>query len=121
MELVMPSSYVTMEEEEMMYLEGGGSTTKKETAAKIRTRLSTIISASIAGTASAALLAAFGFIGGIVIGAIGGAWHLNNRSLASSAHSKVQGWINKYGTSKTVTMTTTWNIVGWVTGLSVKI
>ena len=120
--LVMPSSYAMMDEDEMSYVEGGGSSVVYGTANNIRSRLTTVIGSSLAGTGnSAALGALLGGAGGAVVSAvIGGGWFNSYRSPASKAHSSVEKIIKKYGKSRRCKMTTTYSFAYYCTGITVK-
>ena len=120
--LVMPSSYVVMNEDEMTYVEGGGTATVRGTAKNIRSRLTAVIGLSLYGTgACAALGAILGKIAGAIVGAVlGNAYFGSYRSCASSAHSKVEDIIAKYGKNKQCIMTTTYSFAYYCTGIKVK-
>ena len=121
--LVMPSSYAVMNEEEMTYVEGGGTATVRGKAKDIRSRLTTVIGASLTGTGAAAALGALlGNIPGAVIGAVlGNGYFGAYRNCASSAHSQVEAIIKKYGQSKQCVMTTTYSFAFYCTGIKVKV
>lgn len=120
--LVMPSNFVVVSDEEMTYVEGGSTAVVYGTASNIRTRLSSLIALSLAGTADGAAIGALiggplGAAAGAILGnALFGSW----RSAATSAHSTVEGIIKKYGTSKRCEMTTTTTLIAYCTGISVK-
>jgi ABC-type multidrug transport system fused ATPase/permease subunit len=120
--LVLPQNCVAMQEEEMMYTEGGVSVTVNSTTGGIRTRLNTIIAASLAGNVlSVAAGAVIGNVVGAVVGFIlGTAWFGAILGYARSAHSKVEGFITKYGTGKACSMTSTWSLI-LCTGISVSV
>ncbi len=121
--LVMPKNYAVVNEEEMTYVEGGARFTVYGTAKSIRTRLSTIIGASLVGQgATTALGALLGNAAGAVIGFIvGEGWFGSYRSNASSAHNQVEDIIEKYGKNKRCKMTTTCSFLMVCTGMSVKV
>ena len=121
--LVMPSSYAVMQEDEMTYVEGGGSATVKGTAKQIRTRLTTIIGASLVGNAATTVLGAMlgNVLGGVIGAIIGNGWFGSYRSCASSAHSQVEKIISKYGNNKQCKMTTTYSFAYYCTGINVKV
>lgn len=121
--LVMPDSYVAMNEDEMTYVEGGGSATIRATAKEIRSRLTTVIGASLVGTAAATALGAIlGNVAGAVVGAIvGNGWFGSYRSCASTAHNQVEKIISKYGKNKRCKMTTTYSFAYYCTGIKVSV
>lgn len=126
--MVLPRNYVVMNEEEMTYVEGGATYTVYGKAGEIRTRLNIIIGACIAGTITASalggLLGTPGNVVGVIVGAaigygLGDAWFGTIKDYASSAHSKVERIIQRYGKNKRCSMTSTWSTI-FMTGLSVS-
>ena len=122
MTLTMPRGAIIMDTEEMTYIDGGATFTVNGTTAQIRTRLNNIIANCVAGNiVSAALGAALGGIAGAVIGALAGnSWFSPILGYARTAHSKVEGFITKHGTSKACKMTSTWSTI-FCTGISVSV
>ncbi len=120
--LSLPSSYAVMKEEEMTYVEAGGLATVRSTALDIRNRLTRVIGLSLVGTGTGVALG--GLIGGIpgavVGGLVGNAYYASFRSCASSAHSKVEAIIRKYGKNQKCEMNTTYSFAFYCTGISVK-
>lgn len=123
--LVMPSSYVLMDEEEMTYTEGGKTTSYTGKLSAIKTRLNTVKTASLAGLGGSALIGlGVGSTGAIIAGAVAGAltgnWFSNVSSICNGALAKVKTLINKYGKSKIGKMKTVWSGIS-VVSISVSV
>lgn len=120
--LVMPSNYAIMNEEEMTYFEGGFSSIVTDTTKGIRSRLSNLNAACVAGILAGAALGAYlGKVPGALVGVILGAIYLGPvLGYSRAAHHKVEGYIIKYGLKKKCTMTTTWSNI-LITGISVSV
>jgi len=119
MTLKLPNHYVELEQEEMMYLDGGRTSIIRESASQMRTRLSRILNAGIAGAASSGLIALTG-IAGKIIAVFSGPWFVNAINRTSGAHSEVMNIISRHGASRRVEKRTTMNIVYWITGMTVR-
>lgn len=119
-ELMMPSNCVVVGDNEMEYLNGGWSATVNGTLGSIRTRLSAIVNACFVGDVASIALGAVGELACKIIGGACAAWFTNILSKASSAHTKAESLIRKYGKSRKCKMTSTWAIL-WCTGISVSI
>lgn len=106
----------------MEYIDGGKTAYIYGSAGSIRTRLNTIIAASAIGNiAAAALGALISGPGGAVVGAFAGTlWFGRIFGYASQAHEQVESIIEKYGSSRSVCMKSTWSW-GFCTSIKVSV
>ena len=120
--LQLPRNYAIMNAEEMTYVDGGVSFAIYGTTGRIKSDLTTVIAAGVAGNiATPALGFALGGITGAVIGrAAGSSWFGAILRYARPAHNKVEGYIAKYGKNKMCKMVSTWSTV-FCTGISVSL
>jgi acyl CoA:acetate/3-ketoacid CoA transferase beta subunit len=120
--LIIPKGSYAISSEEMTYIDGGRTATIHDSLGGIRTRLNTLWNQAAAGAAMGSVAGVLG-AKTIVIGIAGivvAGWHSNVMSHASSGHHQVTQLIARHGTARRGTMTSTWNWVGWMTGITVR-